>query len=150
VSESDESDESDESVVYTAPVLRRWSVFGLVGGLVVVAIVLLVTYGKNQTWNDAFVTALFITLGVLALIILLVLALTMPTRIEVTERRIRLVAPRAISRYEPGEMVIRRTMRTDFALVRKRTGRTLARFRPPDAEQAAAAFTAVGAQIVNI
>jgi len=134
--------------VYTSPVLRRWSVLFVVAAIAVAAAIGLVAYWKNRTYTQAFVTALFITVGLLALIILGVLAATLPTRIEVTEQRIRLVAPRAITRYDPTQMQIRRTMHSDFALVRKSTGRTLARFRPVDAERAADAFAAAGTDVV--
>jgi hypothetical protein len=81
-----------------------------------------------------------------------VLLCFMPTRIEVDSAaasggEIRLIAPRATTRYAPAEMAVRAEPNGDFALIRLRTGRKLAAFQVADPFAAVSAFESAGAQI---
>jgi hypothetical protein len=124
----------------------------VVGAIFVATAVFLGTMFSNESYGGAFTSALLIT-GVLSSgSVFVVLLWFMPTRIEVDapatgESEIRLVAPRATTRYVPAVMGIRPEPNGDFALVRIRTGRKLAVFQPADPFAAVDAFAAAGAKI---
>ena len=134
--------------LYSAPVLRRPVPVVVTAAIAVAGVVALVIAHGSSTFSSAFATATFATVALAGVALEIVLFLFLPTRIEVTAHHVRLVARRAISTYEPSEMVLRR--RTgDFEFVRKRTGRTLARFRVADADAAGAAFATAGVEVAD-
>ena len=134
-------------MTYAAPVRRRRLALVVVGAVAIASFVGLGTIFSNASYGKAFVSALLITAAAVATGVFVVLVLLMPTHVEVDGNEIRLVAPRTTTRYVPAEMAIRLRPDGDFALVRMRTGRTLAVFSPSDPAAAESAFTAAGAQI---
>lgn len=134
-------------MTYAAPVRRRRLALTVVGAVAVASFVGLGTIFSNASYGKAFVSALLITGGAVATGVFVVLVLFMPTRVEVDGNEIRLIAPRTTTRYVPTEMAIKHRPDGDFALIRVRTGRTLAVFSPSDPATAEAAFAAVGTQI---
>jgi hypothetical protein len=132
--------------MYEARVLPRRSVTTIVVGAGVAAVVGFASIG-NAGFSDAFFRASFITLFAIAGGVGLVIALLMPTRLEVDDHEIRLIARRATTRYRPDDMAIVRRPDETYSLVRRKTGRTLAIFRPSDHVEAEAAFSAAGAHI---
>jgi hypothetical protein len=138
----------DEAVLYSAPVLRRSVPMLVVGAIAVAGLVALAVSHGSSTYSSAFTTALFATVIVAGIGFEIVLMELLPTRVDVTATRVRLVAPRALTTYEPGQMVLRQRTDGAFEFVRKRTGRVLARFRAADADAARAAFATAGVEVV--
>jgi hypothetical protein len=132
--------------MYDARVVPRRSVTFIVAGAAVAAVVGFGFVG-NSGFSDAFFRASFITLFALAGGVALAVSLLTPTRIEVDATEIRLIARRATTRYRPEDMAIVRRPDVTYALIRRKTGRTLAIFRPHDVTEAEAAFSAAGAHI---
>ena len=138
----------DESVLYSAPVLRRSVPMLVVGVIAVGGLVALAVSHGSSTYSSAFTTALFATITLAGIGFEIVLMLLLPTRVEVTAERVRLVARRAVTTYEPGQMVLRQRADGAFEFIRKRTGRVLARFRVANADAARAAFATAGVEVV--
>lgn len=138
----------DESVLYSAPVLRRSVPMLVVAAIVLAGLVALAVSHGSSTYSSAITTAFFATVVVAGIGFAIVLMLLLPTRVEVTARRVRLVARRALTTYEPGQMVLRQRADGAFEFVRKRTGRVLTRFRAADADAARAAFATAGVEVV--
>ncbi len=103
---------------------------------------------KKATFGGALLAATLVTLTILFAGIAVVLRAFVPTRIEVGESRVRLVAPRTETTYDPATVVLVCQPTGVFAFVREQSGRVLARFVPPDPEAAREAFTAVGVRVV--
>ncbi len=135
-----------EAPRYTSPVQRRGAI---VVGCAVIAIASAVGFfvTKKATFGGALLAATLVTLAVLFTGLAVVLRLFVPTHIEVGETRIRLVAPRTETTYDPTTVVLVRQPTGVFAFIRENTGRVLARFVPPDPDAAVAAFTAAGVRV---
>jgi hypothetical protein len=137
-------------VEYSAPVPRRWSLLLIVGGVLVAAAVGTGVWIRSSALAEVYLTAVAISFIALAAAILVVLVLFMPTRIEIHPGEVQLVAPRTVTRYVPGDMLVRRSHPGGlFSFERRQTGRVLARFQPPDPEAAIAAFTTAGVEVVS-
>jgi hypothetical protein len=139
----------DAAPIYSCPVRRR---NGIVVLLVVLGIACVVGtfFMKASTFGGALAVATLITGVALFGGIALVLVLFTPTRIEVGEAGVRLVAPRTETRYDSTTVLVQRSPTTGtFAFGRAATGRVLARFVPPDPEAAVAAFEAAGVRVVQ-
>ncbi len=137
---------SDGERVYTLPVRRRP---GPMLGAVAFALGCVVAIGfvDHGGFSGAFVTAGLITLTVLGFGVAVAFVLLMPTRIEVGETRVRLVAPRATTTYVPAEMLLLRRAPGVYEFRRISTGRVLAVLVPRDPDTTEQVFGGAGVRV---
>jgi hypothetical protein len=132
-------------MLYEAPVLRRLLL--QVGVSAVVAFLVAALVGAIEGSPYAIAT----TLGTGAFVSLFIVVHRMtPTRIELQDNEVRLIAPQATTRYAPNTMRLRADpSRARFALGRRKRTRHLAVFRDPDIGRVKLAFERAGVSVVG-
>jgi hypothetical protein len=138
----------DDAPIYTCPTRRRGALVGLFA-VCAVGCAVVIPLAKWSTFGGALAAATAITGVGLFSGLAFVLHAFVPTRIEVGDTRVRLVAPRTETNYEPASVGLRREAANTYAFVRRSTGRVLARFDPPDGAAAEAAFERAGVSLLS-
>jgi hypothetical protein len=130
---------------YEAPVLRRLSLQVGVSALVAVLIATLIGAMEGSPY------AIATTLGISAFVSLVIIVHRMtPSRIELQDDEVRLIAPQATTRYAPNAMRLRADpSRATFALGRRKRTFHLAVFRDPDIGRVKQVFESAGVSVVG-
>jgi hypothetical protein len=138
----------DDAPIYSCPTRRRGALVGIFA-VCAVGCAVVIPLAKWSTFGGALTAATAITGVVLFGGLAFVLHAFVPTRIEVRDARVRLIAPRTETNYEPASVGLRREGGSTYAFIRRTTGRVLARFDPPDRVAAEAAFERAGVSVVS-
>jgi hypothetical protein len=132
-------------MLYEAPVLRRLHL--QVGVSALAAFLVAVLVGAIE--GSPYTIATVLGVGAFAGLFTVVHRLT-PTRIELQDDEVRLIAPHATTRYVPSEMRLHADPgRSTFALGRRTRTRRLAVFRDPDIGRVKQAFEQAGVAVVG-
>src|SRR5690348_9284944 len=123
-------------MLYEAPVLRRLYLQTGVSALAAFLVAVVIGAIEGSPYRVAIV------LGVVVFVSLFIVVHRLsPTRIELEENELRLVGPKATTRYRPGDMWLRANLtRSTFALGRRERTRQLAVFRDLDVAHVKQAF----------
>ena len=132
-------------MLYEGPVLRR--LYLQVGVSMLAAFLVAVVIGAIE--GSPYTIA--IVLGIIAFAGLFVIVHRFtPTRIELEQEEMRLVAPKATTRYRPGDMWLRVNLtQSTFTLGRRDRTRRLAVFRDLDVDRVKQVFGQTGVTVVG-
>ena len=132
-------------MLYEAPVLRR--LYLQVGVSAVAAFLVALIVGAIE--GSPYTIATVLGIGAFVSLAVVIHRLT-PTRIELEQDEIRLIAPQATTRYVPNQMRLRADpSRSTFALGRRQKTRHLAVFRDPDIAHVKQVFEQAGVSVVG-
>jgi hypothetical protein len=135
---------SDGEVLYEAQLRQRT----VLAASVVCAIAFMVAGLVGIIEGSPYVIA--IILGVVVLCVLAVVVyVLLPTRIEVRAGEVRLIAPRATTKYAADAMTLRRLANGGWEFSRREPARKLAFFRDQDADRVRQVFGEAGVSVVG-
>jgi hypothetical protein len=135
----------DVQLLYEAAVARRLHL--QIGVCALAAFLVSVILGAVE--GSPYTIATTLGVGTFLILFIVVHRLT-PTRIELREGEIRLIAPHATTRYEPNTMKLRADpSRASFSLGRRERTRQLAVFHDTDLDRVRRTFEGAGVSVVG-